>query len=434
MFKTDGEQILDEFTSLVNPECQIPEFIVRLTGIHNEMVEKAPKFFEIAKQIIEFSEDCVFVAHNVGFDYGMLRSEFNQLGFDFRKPHLCTVRSAKYVLPGHASYSLGKLSKELGILINGRHRARGDAMATTELFQLIFERTKGELSKFIHQEINPKILHPNLDVQQLEEVPNKTGVYRFFDETNRLIYIGKSKHIRTRVLQHLKNASTKKAIEMRQEICRVEYELTGSELIALLMESQLIKQLKPRFNRALRKERFPFGLFCFYNEQGYLQFYIDRVSKRTDQPIATFGSKVEAVNFLTKQVKNHGLCQKLANLYATNQACFDYQIKQCFGACIGKEAPETYNARAELLVEQLNYEESNFFILDKGAVRGGKSIVMIENGVYRGYGQIPYYALRSRSRPREWERFIQYLNEDKDSRMIIQQFLRKSSEVDLVPF
>jgi len=115
LYKTDGAQILDEYITLINPEIPIPEFIVRLTGINDKMVETAPKFYEVAKKIIEFTQDCIFVAHNVAFDYGMIRGEFRSLGYDFRLPHLCTVRASRYMLPGHDSYSLGKLARALGI-------------------------------------------------------------------------------------------------------------------------------------------------------------------------------------------------------------------------------------------------------------------------------------------------------------------------------
>lgn len=430
MYKSDGRQVIDEYVTLVNPEQKIPEFIVRLTGINDKMVETAPKFYEIAKKIIEFTEDAVFVAHNVAFDYGVLRYEFKNLGFDFRKAHLCTVRSARYIIPGHTSYSLGKLSRALGIQVIGRHRAGGDALATTELFHLLHAKGEKNIQKFVQEDLNPKMLHPNLDLEMLEEIPSKAGVYSFYNEANQLIYIGKSKHIRKRIDQHLRNASTKKAIEMQQEICRIEFRLTGSELIALLLESQLIKTHKPLYNRMLRKELFPYGLYTFTNEQGYEQFYIDRVSKRLEQPLTTFGSKPEAVSYLTQQVKKYNLCQKLANLYPTQSACFDYQIKQCFGACIGKEKPETYNARVRLLIEQINFDWENFYILDKGIERNERSIVMIEHGMYRGYGKIPYYALKKS--PKKWNQYIEEYHEDKDTRMIISQYLRKNAEVDIV--
>ncbi len=251
IYKHNGISIIDEFSSLVDPEMKIPEFIVRLTGISDRMVENQPKFYEIAKQIIEFTEGCIFVAHNVGFDYGILRHEFKSLGFDFRRPHLCTVRASRYVLPGLDSYSLGKLSRSLGIEIIGRHRAGGDALATAHLFTMLIEKDAANLQTFIQQEVNPKILHPNLDLEVLDEIPSKTGVYQFYNEFNQLIYIGKSKQIKNRVDQHLRNTKTKKGIQMRGEITRIEYDLTGSELIALLKESQLIKHHTPVYNHQL---------------------------------------------------------------------------------------------------------------------------------------------------------------------------------------
>ena len=110
IYKHDGKEVIDEFVTLINPEMPIPPFIVNLTGINDEMVKDSPKFYEIAKDIVEFTKDCVFVAHNVGFDYGIIRHEFRSLGFDYRRPHLCTVRASRYVIPGHDSYSLGKLT------------------------------------------------------------------------------------------------------------------------------------------------------------------------------------------------------------------------------------------------------------------------------------------------------------------------------------
>ena len=179
MYKFDGTKIIEEFTTLLNPEMEIPEFIVRLTGITDQMVADSPKFFEIAKQILEFTNNCVFVAHNVSFDYGMFRSEFKRLGYDFRLPHLCTVRSSRNILPGHASYSLGKITRDLGISIVGRHRAGGDALATCKLFEIIYKKDEQKLRSFIQDELNPKSLHPNLDLDTIEAIPNKTGVYLF---------------------------------------------------------------------------------------------------------------------------------------------------------------------------------------------------------------------------------------------------------------
>ncbi len=137
IFIHDGFRVTDSFSSLVNPECYIPDFITRLTGIDNKMVQSAPRFYEIARQIVELTQDKIFVAHNVGFDYRFVQEEFKQLGYDYQRKTMCTVKMSRKFLPGHQSYSLGKLCAELGISIHGRHRAEGDALATVKLFELI---------------------------------------------------------------------------------------------------------------------------------------------------------------------------------------------------------------------------------------------------------------------------------------------------------
>jgi DNA polymerase-3 subunit epsilon len=140
IFIHDGFEIIDSFSSLINPECYIPDFITRLTGIDNDMVRSAPRFYEVARKVVEMTIDTVFVAHNVSFDYKFIQEEFNRLGYDYQRKTMCTVRMGRKYLPGHRSYSLGKLCDELGISINGRHRAAGDALATVKLFEIIMDR------------------------------------------------------------------------------------------------------------------------------------------------------------------------------------------------------------------------------------------------------------------------------------------------------
>ncbi len=432
MYKHDGTNFIDEFVTLVNPDMPIPEFIVRLTGISDKMVEDAPRFYEIAKKIIEFSENCVFVAHNVGFDYGIVRHEFKSLGYDYRRPHLCTVRASRYILPGHDSYSLGKLTRSLGIELKGRHRAGGDAHATALLFEMLFAKSEKNLMTFMQDDLNPKSLHPNLDLEALEEIPNKTGIYKFFDDANRLIYIGKSKHIRKRIDQHLKNTKTKKGIEMMTEICRIEFELTGSELIALLYESNLIKKHKPIYNRTLRKNLYPYGLFYFEDSNGYLHLYIDKTDKKLETPLTTFTSKADGVSYLTFQCEKLNLCQKLCGLYKTESACFGYQIKNCQGACIQEEKPDTYNLRVQSLINQLSFDDSNFYIVENGRERNEKCIILIENGSYRGYGFVPFYVMKHNNKT--WKNHIDYMQEDRDARTILNYFLRKNPEINIVHY
>lgn len=430
IYKHDGNKIIDEYSTLINPEIPIPSFIVQLTGINDEMVKDAPRFFEIAKTIVEFTEDCIFVAHNVGFDYGMIRSEFRTLGYDYRRPQLCTVRASRFVIPGHDSYSLGKLTRSLGIELIGRHRAGGDAFATAKLFTLLMEKDTNQLGTFIQEDVNPKRLHPNLDLDALEEIPNKIGVYRFYDDTNQLIYIGKSIHIRKRIEQHLRNSSSKKAIQMQKEIARIDFELSGSELIALLRESELIKVHKPIHNRQLRRDSFPFGLYDYIDGNGYLRLHLARTSGRNDLAIASFTTKKEGIAYLEKVVDEYNLCQKLCDLYKTSTSCFHYEIKVCNGACVQEESPESYNQRCQSFIDSLNYENDHFFVVDKGRQRNEKSLIYIKNGSLVGVGYAPFHF--NRLRPAKWNKFIEPIRDDRDARTILRLFLRKNDTHEIV--
>lgn len=273
IFRHDGQKVIDEFITLVDPEMPIPEFVSKLTGISDEMVQGAPKFYEIAKEIIEFTKGTIFVAHNVGFDYGMIRAEYKRLGYDFRLSHMCTVKTARQFIPGHESYSLGKLTRALGIELIGRHRAGGDALATAKLLTLILDESQHQLDKYIQNELDPSYLHPALDLDAIEEIPNRVGVYKFFDETNQLIYLGKSKAIRTSIEQHLKDILVKKSAAWGSEIARVEYKLTGSELIAGILEHQILATRDlPKFNSKRRKKTVPDSQVLFGESISELDF------------------------------------------------------------------------------------------------------------------------------------------------------------------
>ncbi|MGB1211473.1 MAG: PolC-type DNA polymerase III, partial [Lacinutrix venerupis] len=176
VFKYDGNKVIDEFTTLVNPNCYIPEHITALTGIDNGTVANAPEFHEIAQQVLEITKDTIFVAHNVNFDYNVIRNEFKSINIDFTRKKLCTVRLSRKLLPGHKSYSLGKLSKDLNININGRHRARGDAEATVTLFKKLQAQDNAEnvFSNFLNKNSKEATLPPNLPKEVFNALPNAT--------------------------------------------------------------------------------------------------------------------------------------------------------------------------------------------------------------------------------------------------------------------
>jgi len=383
----DGEKITGEFISLVNPERNIPYFITNLTGITNEMVENSPKFYEIAKSIIEHTEGRTFVAHNARFDYSFIREEFKSLGYNFTRKILDTVALSRKFFPGFRSYGLGNICRELGITITDRHRAAGDALATVRLFEMCLEKDRklfGERSGLIRNTRNAK-LNPALDMSVIERIPEVPGVYYFYDDKGNLIYIGKSRNLLSRISTHLSNNTTSRAMEMRDLIASIEWEETGSELIALIKESFEIKQNKPLFNRAQRRTGFRWGIFSGYDRQGYLRFTFRQV-KDEESHLAIFTSKSRTHDTLVRLTETYNLCQKLTGLYETDGPCFHHQVGICKGACCGKETPADYNERAEKALDEFIFTKQNFFIVDRGRNDEEKCAVKILNGKYAGYG------------------------------------------------
>jgi len=198
IFKYDGSQIVDEFTSLVNPKTLIPDYITALTGIDNGMVANAPTFSEIAQDILDITKNTIFVAHNVNFDYNVIRNEFKDVDIDFRRKKLCTVRLSRKLLPGYRSYSLGKLCKDLNINITDRHRARGDAEATVVLFEMLLNQENSEhvFSDFLKKSSKEATLPSHLPTAVFNAIPNTSGVYYFKDKKGKIIYIGKAKDLK----------------------------------------------------------------------------------------------------------------------------------------------------------------------------------------------------------------------------------------------
>ena len=383
----DGKQITDEYVSLVNPERSIPWFITNLTGISNEMLENAPRFYEIAKKIIELTEGRTFVAHNARFDYSFVRQEFKMLGYNFRRSILDTVTLSRKLFPGYRSYSLGNICSDLNISIKDRHRAAGDALATVKLFELILAKDieiNGNSSPLIKNTRISK-LNPSLNPSILDDIPEEPGVYYFYNEKGNLIYIGKSRNLNQRISTHLSNNTTKKAMEMRDQIADISWERTGSELIALLLESSEIKSNKPIFNRAQRRSGFSWAIFSFTDKEGYINYRYGPV-EIGDTPVSVFSSKEKAKGKLNSMIEAYGLCQKLTGLYETDGPCFHYQVGLCHGACCGKEVPRDYNERASKAFEEFVFTRHNFFIVDKGRSNDERCAVKIMNGKYAGFG------------------------------------------------
>ncbi|MAO08510.1 MAG: exonuclease [Alteromonas sp.] len=428
IYRFDGHKIVDQFSSLVNPERKIQPFVVNLTGINNEMLRNAPKFYEVAKRIIEITNGCILVAHNAQFDNRILTTEFDRLGYTFEKDTLCTVELSKKLIPDKDSYSLGKLCRSLGIPLSDRHRAQGDAKATVALFKMLLSRdTEKEIIQQMVRKDPKRQLEPKL-LDIIESAPSEIGVYYMHRKDGSIIYIGKSKNIKKRLVQHFTN-DNRKSKKIQLEVAEVTYEETGNELIALLKESEEIKRNKPVYNRALRKNLFTHQLTSFKDDNGYLNLKIEKADSRK-KAITTFTNYQQAKSSLFRITEEHQLCQKLTGLHETKGPCFLHGVKDCYGACIGKEPSEEYNERVKGFIEKYSYANKDMLIVDRGREVDERSAILIENGAYIGFG---FYSLNYQiTNPEVLKSIINPMQNNRDSQHIIQTYLRKNKVLKIV--
>lgn len=419
----DGKELIDSYTTLLNPQRPIPYEITRITGIDNDMVKDAPKFYEVAKKIVELTEGAVFVAHNVRFDYGFIQHAFRRLGYTYSRKQLCTVRLSRKLMPGFKSYSLGALCKRLKIPNEAAHRAWGDAAATLQLFKLL---TDGELDDNIPLTLKAEIatnkLPPNISPDIVDSLPNETGVYYFHDKGGNLLYIGKSNSIRKRVLSHFSGAhKSRRKMRMIQQMADISYVETGSELIALLLENEEIKRHLPPFNRAQRRTRLKYGIFTDTNHEGYITFSIDSLETR-ENPLAPYPERSSAEGALRRRAEEFELCQGLCGIASCRHStCMYQQLKLCTGAGVGLEEVLTYNERAEAAIQHLKYGEASFLIISHGRRPEERSAVWIEHGMYRGFG---YFEPQYMDEDSIYE-CIDPKEETPDVRRIIQGYIRR---------
>jgi DNA polymerase III subunit epsilon len=422
IFIHDGEKIVEEFSTLINPERVIPTFITRLTGIDNGMVANSPKFYEIARQIIELTENTTIVAHNAHFDYSFIKQEFKSLGYNFNRTRLCTVKLAKRILPGHPSYSLGNICRALNIKIENRHRAAGDALATVRLFEMLLANDPTGIIAQTSKTASASVKLPtNISYEIIERLPEETGVYYFLNEKNDIIYIGKSSNIKKRVLTHFAEGKNHKTIAMNSEVFDIAFELTGSELVALLLESDEIKKYKPRYNRSLKESFHQWGIFKSVNDEGYFTLSYAKLNAIDEKPLLVVRNTDEAIEILSKVCERYRLCAKLCSLHRVEHACLAYHTGQCKGACLGKEMPGDYNKRVIQLVRKWRFENQNFFIVGQGRTVDENSVVAVEDGKYVGFGYVDNdFKIAN---PEQLKLFIKNFPDNRDVQRIIRRHL-----------
>lgn len=388
----DGLSVVNKWESLINPEIYIPPFITSLTGITNDMVRNAPKFYEVAKQIVELTKDQIFVAHNARFDYSFFQEEFNRLGYRYQRKMLCTVKISRKLLPRLPRHNLDTLLTHFNIVIppNQRHRAMGDTEATAKIFDYFIKNDPNRhIESLLNGGVRAAKLPPNITLDILHGLPEKCGVYYFHNEQGVVTYVGKSINVKKRVMDHFANKADK-ASQMCSTAHDISFELTGSELVALILEEHEIKRLQPTYNVANRKQRLPYGIFGFENHEGYQCFIGDLVENHPKMtPLETYQKQADATNILQLCVKEFELCARLAGVDGRKGACFFHPLGKCKGACVGEEPMELYNFRAGKAVKYITEDFAHdMIILDKGRDSKEMSVVLVEGGRYKGFGYI----------------------------------------------
>lgn len=372
----NGKEIEGRYETLINPGYSIPKYVAALTGITNEMVALAPRFEEVAVNIYNLLHNRIFIAHNVNFDYSFVKYHLRRANYEWSAKKLCTLRLSRKAFAGLARYGLGSLCRELEIPIQNRHRAGGDAEATAILFEKIIAQAGVKIIKdFLQKDGREQVLPPNLPKEQITQLPYQPGVYYFHDAKGKVIYVGKAKSLKQRVVSHFTGLDTgKKRQEFLRTIHSISYTVCSTEFTASIVESAEIKRLWPEYNYSQKRREQAFGMYVFEDGKGYLRICIDK-KKKYVEPLATFGLLVEAHRTVWKLVKdfelNTGLCF-LEKLPAENSFTED---------------PALYNAKVKTAIAWLVSQQPSYAIVEQ--VQDHQSCVLVEKGKLYGLGQLP---------------------------------------------
>ena len=390
VYITDGENILSHYNTLLNPVYTIPKYIAALTGITNEMVENERPFSSVADKLFDMLSDKVFVAHNVNFDYSFVKYHLAKSGYDLNCKKLCTVRLGRQILPGIPGYGLGKICKHLGITIEERHRASGDALATVKLFHHLLKcDTNGHVQTMLKVTSKEQFLPPNISAEVIKKLPQQPGVYYFYDRKGKVIYVGKAKSLAKRVNSHFSNNKPNmQKQEFLKKIYNISYETTATELMAFILESIEIKKLWPEQNRSLKRFEQAYGLYSFEDRKGYMRLCIEK-KKKNIKPLYTFNLLTEGYTLLRKLMEQFELCPKLCFLQSENIPCHSLAEKKCNGACEKKESAKKYNKRVLDCINHLDNELPSFALIDFGLRHEEQSCILMEKGRFYGMGYLP---------------------------------------------
>lgn len=356
--RVDHGEITQSFHSLVDPESELPRYITNLTGIKTSDLKGAPTFDQVADELRDILQGAIFVAHNVRFDYSFLKQEFGRLGMSFLPKQICTVKLSRALHPHEKGHKLADLIQRYGFSYGARHRAYDDAAVLWQFIQYAQKQFPPEqLSAAIALQLRSPAVPKDLEPELVRNLPETPGVYIFEDATGQPLYVGKSINIKKRVMSHFgRDHAETKEFKIAQAIKHIRVEEAPGELSALLLESRLVKELQPLYNRQLRKIDRLLLARLTPNGAGYYGVTIEEATRIEPESAAEIAAiyprRSTARQSLEALIKTYDLCPQLMGVEKSKGACFMRQLHKCRGACIGEESAELYNQRVNLAFER----------------------------------------------------------------------------------
>ncbi len=381
----DGKKVIRHYETLINPEINIPGYIRGLTGITNQMVADAPTFNEVAGDIYGLLQGRVFVAHSVNFDYSFIKEHLAANGYELNTKKLCTIRLSRKIFPGAGSYGLGKICGYLGIEIDDRHRAGGDARATVKLFELLQANdAEAVIEKMLKKNSKEQSLPPNVPREQFEALPDLPGIYYFKDNKGKVVYVGKARNLRKRVSSHFSNNSaSRQKQDFMRAIHNISFEVCGSELMALVLESHEIKRLWPAFNRSQKRFEPVYVIADYHDQQGYHRLGIHKAAKGF-KPLAAFSTVTEGQSLLRRLTLDFELCPRLNGLSTATGQCAD---TNCPCTQPTTKTINQYNKKVKQALQALARTES-FIITQQGRTTTETGVIIVEDGTFTRMGYL----------------------------------------------
>ena len=350
----------EEWSQLLHPGCGLSPYITQLTGIYPDMLRGKPRFEDIVTELEQRLRGHIIIAHNARFDLAFLRQSFLRTQVPFKTKSLCSVKLSRQLFPSERRHGLDAIIERLAIPCADRHRALGDARVVVDFLRQMAEQRYDDLLHACRIQWDQNCLPPNIDPDVLEQLPNRPGVYLFYGHSDLPLYIGKSIHLRRRVLEHFRNDFRQtRELQMSQQLERIEWIETNSELSALLLESRLVKEKHPLYNRQLRRKKELCTIFWLGPEQEKPTILCGS-EPRPGVCYGVFANRHQARAALRHLAQEWGLCDHRLGLQKGSGACFGQQIKRCQGVCVGQESLASHDLRLQEALQKLQIQHWPF--------------------------------------------------------------------------